>query len=126
MELNKCYYNAMADSPRQGEGPNGKCRDGKADCQDCRLTPIEEITSVHFTLCTKPWKCPYWVGQSDKTKDICAKFHGEWFRIRQDYDMRRALEEGMEYKVPEGKHKPEVFRGYCTSNGERGYIPIGS
>ncbi|KAL7524410.1 hypothetical protein ACHAXR_001557 [Thalassiosira sp. AJA248-18] len=124
VELNRCYYNAMADAPRQSS--SGKCRDGHAECQDCRDTPIEEVKSVHFTLCSKPWKCPVWGGVTGETKNICAKFHQEWFRIREDLDRKSAAEEGVEYKNPGGKHKPEVFHGYCKSNGERGYISIGA
>lgn len=123
VELNKCFYNAMADSPRQSK--TNKCRDGKEDCQDCREVHIEEVKSVHFTLCAKPWKCPMWAGQSDLTKDICKKFHAEWFRVREDLDRDRALKKGAAYKNPGGTYKPEVFHGYCKSNGERGYIPIG-
>jgi len=122
VELNKCYYNHMADAPRQKN--NGKCRDGREECQDCRDVALEEIYSVHFTLCSKPWKCPMKVGSSDKESSICAKFHGEWFRIREDYDRKRAMEEGVVYKKPTGSYKPDVYRGYCTSNGERGYVPI--
>lgn len=127
VELNRCYYNAMADSPRQsGKGKSaGKCRDGREECQDCRVTPVEEVKSVHFTLCTKPWKCPAWVGLNASTRTQCAKFHSEWFRIRQDLDQNMARQGGKEYKNPGGTYKPEVFRGYCTSNGERGYISIG-
>lgn len=124
VELNRCYYNAMADSPRQSK--NNKCRDGREECQDCRDTPIEEVKSVHFTLCSKPWKCPIWAGQESSTTNICAKFHQEWFRIREDLDRKKALQEGREYTNPGGSYKPEVFHGYCKSNGERGYIPIGS
>ena len=123
VELNKCYYNAMADAPRHPD--NKKCRDGHEQCQDCRDTPLEEIKSVHFTLCSKPWKCPgITVGERDSAQRICTKFHQEWFRIREDYDRARAAREGMEYKRPQGTFKPEVYRGYCKSNGERGYIPI--
>ncbi|KAL9187354.1 hypothetical protein ACHAXT_001457 [Thalassiosira profunda] len=103
VELNRCYYNAMADSPRQaakGKTEPGKCRDGRDECQDCRETPLEEVKSVHFTLCSKPWKCPIWAGQTDLTKDICAKFHSEWFRIREDLDKSIALAEGEAYKNP--------------------------
>lgn len=121
VELNKCFYNAMADSPRQEK--NGKCRDGREECQDCRVVPIESIKSVHFTLCAKPWKCPSWGGLSAQTKSICAEFHKEWFRIREDLDKTKALEFGDEFKRPEGIHRPDVYRGYCKSNGERGYIP---
>ena len=132
VELNKCYYNVMADSPRQEK--TEKCRDGHKDCQDCRDTPLEEIYSVHFTLCQKPWKCPQFYGVPDKTKDICKKFHGEWFRIREDLERVRALErrdgnsggegEVVEYAKPKGEHMPEIFRGFCQSGQERGYIPL--
>mmetsp|Transcript_20190 Transcript_20190/g.43876 ORF Transcript_20190/g.43876 Transcript_20190/m.43876 type:complete len:476 (-) Transcript_20190:37-1464(-) len=119
VELNRCYYNAMADAPRPSSGKNaGKCRDGRDDCQDCRDTPIEQVKSVHFTLCLKPWKCP-------TARDICAKFHQEWFRIRDDLERKESLQVGREYKKPGGKHMPEVFHGYCKGSGERGYIPIG-
>lgn len=131
VELNKCYYNVMADSPRQKE--TGKCRDGREDCQDCRDTPMDQIVSVHFTLCQKPWKCPDFYGLPDKTNEICKKFHGEWFRIREDLERARALErrngasgggEIDEYFKPKGEYKPEIFRGFCKSGHERGYIPL--
>lgn len=118
VELNRCYYNNMADEPRQTS--SGKCRDGKEDCQDCRDTPIEAIKSVHFTLCSKPWKCPTWHEGS-----ICAKFHHEWFRIRKDFDRSKATQNGEEYSRPNGNYKPEVFHGYCKRSGDRGYVPIG-
>lgn len=122
VELNRCYYNAMADSPRQDVRGVSRCRDGREDCQDCRNTPIEEIKSVHFTLCSKPWKCPLMHGGS---KDLCAKFHAEWFRVREDLDRTRAKEGGWEYSNPGGKEKPEIFRGYCNGPHEGGYVPIG-
>ena len=118
VELNRCYYNNMADEPRQTS--SGKCRDGRDNCQDCRDAPIEEITSVHFTLCSKPWKCPAW-----PTGSICEKFHSEWFRIREDLDRSRAMQNGEEYRNPNGNYIPEVFRGYCKRSGGRGYISLG-
>ena len=122
VELNRCYYNAMADSARQSS--SGKCRDGRDDCQDCTITPIEDVKSVHFTLCSKPWKCPGGTTGNSNTKTICAKFHAEWFRIREHLERKTAMEEGREYSNPGGSYKPEIFHGYCKSNGERGYIPL--
>lgn len=119
VELNKCYYNAMADEARQKS--SGKCRDGREECQDCTITPIEDIYSVHFTLCSKPWKCPI-----AGTSGICAKFHKEWFRIRKDLERKKALQEGRQFVDPGGTYHPEIFHGYCKSNGERGYIKITS
>ena len=127
VELNKCYYNVMADPPRQNEV--GKCRDGREECQDCRDTPLEEIYSVHFTLCQKPWKCRVPSG-SEKQKAMCSKFHGEWFRIREDLERVRALERNVggsevgDYAKPKGQHLPEIFRGFCKSGQASGYIPL--
>jgi len=118
VELNRCYYNAMADAPRQ----KTRCRDGREDCQDCRDTPMDMIKSVHFTLCSKPWKCP--ISRGDAI-DICANFHAQWFRIREDLERTTAAEGGLEYSNPGGGHMPEIFHGYCKSPHERGYIPIG-
>ncbi|KAL3823655.1 hypothetical protein ACHAXA_009760 [Cyclostephanos tholiformis] len=131
VELNRCYYNAMADAPR--ETRRGRCRDGREECQDCRDTPIGEIKSVHFTLCSKPWKCPILKSSNGRggggdggTRDICAEFHSEWFRIREDLDRTRAMEGGGGvYANPGGDYMPEIFRGYCNGPHERGYIPIG-
>lgn len=124
VELNKCYYNVMADAPRQSENAKthaGKCRDGRETCQDCRDVPIDEIKSVHFTLCQKPWKCPSWVGDDEKTTKICEKFHERWFAIREDLERKK---KGNAYKNPEGKYRPDVFHGFCK-NRHNGYIPIG-
>jgi len=110
--------NAMTDAPRQQN--SGKCRDGKDECQDCREVDIADVKSVHFTLCNKPWKCPEWAGMEKKGVQICQKFHAEWFRIRED--LEKTLHN---YHYPGGKYKPEIFRGYCKSGQEKGYIPIG-
>ena len=128
VELNRCYYNAMADAPRQSERAKtkaGMCRDGRKECQDCRDVNVEDVKSVHFTLCNKPWKCPNWAGMEEKAVHICQKFHTEWFRVRADLEKTLAAGKGGEYKNPSGTHKPEIFRGYCKSAYERGYIPIG-
>jgi hypothetical protein len=118
VELNRCYYNAMTDAPRQEK--SGKCRDGREECQDCRDVNVEDVKSVHFTLCSKPWKCPEWAGMDKKGKKICQAFHGEWFRIREDLEKTR----NEQFVNPGGVQRPEIFRGFCNSGHERGYIPI--
>lgn len=125
VELNRCYYNAMADEPRQGEHSGrkgGMCRDGRETCQDCREVNVREVKSVHFTLCNKPWKCPTWEGMDEKGVTICKEFHKEWFRVREDLEETLS---GGNIQNPGGKHNPEIFRGYCKSAHERGYVPIG-
>ncbi|KAL7479831.1 hypothetical protein ACHAW6_005553 [Cyclotella cf. meneghiniana] len=125
VELNRCYYNAMADEPRQREHAGqkaGMCRDGRETCQDCREVDVREVKSVHFTLCNKPWKCPTWEGMDEKGVTICKEFHKEWFRVREDLEETLS---GGNIQNPGGKHNPEIFRGYCKSAHERGYIPLG-
>ncbi|KAL7456525.1 hypothetical protein ACHAWC_010807 [Mediolabrus comicus] len=129
VELNRCYYNVMADPPRKeekyrlGKDDNtvGKCRDGREECQDCRDVPLDEIYSLHFTVCYKPWDCQISPELEGKTKEVCRKYHGEWYRIREDLEKARAKKS--EYVPPKGRHMPEIFRGFCKREYQRGYIP---
>jgi len=116
VDLNHCIYNQMADVPRSG--PKLKCTTGEDECEDCRLTPLENIVSAHFTNCLKPWHCV-----SHKADNIehwlCRKLHHEWFRIRS------ALEQnwGRNATGP-GPWAPEHFLGFCQRFGKKGYLNI--
>ena len=117
VELNRCYYNAMADNPRDQRTVNdvvsGNCRDGRDDCEDCREIDVGEITTAHFTLCQKPWSClPH--NQDQLQHRLCRKLHHEWFRVRAD----------LEGKSGDGKFDPDQFFGFCNHSGGRGYISI--
>jgi hypothetical protein len=72
--------------------------------------------SSHFTICGKPWLCSGINGQP-----LCKKLHGEWFRIRREFEKSRT--DGLGY-VPEleGSFHPETFYGYCKGGGR--YDPI--
>mmetsp|Transcript_24062 Transcript_24062/g.58102 ORF Transcript_24062/g.58102 Transcript_24062/m.58102 type:complete len:450 (+) Transcript_24062:351-1700(+) len=122
VELNRCKINSMVDNPVfEIEGgkvrPNidGKCRDGRVDCEDCRETDLSSVLSSHFTICGKPWTC------SPNGVKLCQELHGEWFRIRRDFEKTRT--DGLGY-VPEleGSFRPETFHGYCKGHG--GYVQI--
>lgn len=116
VELNRCIYNSMADSPYQKDKDGiHKCIDGKDTCEDCRNTSISKIKSVHFTLCQKPWLCP----SETFDKHLCQEFHKEWFRIRYDFDQSRGV-----YGTNIGDHYRDVYKGYCTTSGGSGYIPL--
>jgi hypothetical protein len=116
VELNRCIYNSMADSPfrRDNHGVE-KCLDGRDSCEDCRETNSSDIKSVHFTLCQKPWICPTWSWD----EKLCKYFHSEWFRIRLDFEQSIGIQ-GNNI----GQHYPDVYKGYCTSQGQQGYIPL--
>jgi hypothetical protein len=65
VELNQCRFNWMGINVKFESHPNfrprhakwGKCRNDGEYCEDCRLTPIDQIFNVHYTLCRKPWNC---------------------------------------------------------------------
>ena len=117
VELNRCIYNSMADSPRhKDKSGKEKCIDGKETCEDCRETDVSVIQSVHFTLCQKPWQCP---SDTFDTK-LCKDFHREWFRVRLDFEQQSL---GIKDNNI-GQHHRDVFMGYCKSNGPSGYIPL--
>lgn len=118
VELNRCIYNSMHDTPRKKKrhGDEVFCTDGKESCEDCRETDISLIKSVHFTLCQKPWICPSFY------QKLCKEFHKKWFQIRKDYEQ----EEGIFFKDRLSTRSIEegVFQGYCKGGGERNYVAI--
>lgn len=85
-ELNRCSYNFMGDGPRL----DGVCLTGEDSCEDCRDVAFEQIKTLHFTLCTKPWWCladEKVENREDilggkKVFDLCLAAHGEWFKHR--------------------------------------------
>lgn len=133
VELNRCRINQMADNPIFGPKDKlgaGKCRDGRKKCEDCRETKLSDIWSAHFTVCGKPWRCSVYVGSNIsidlESESLCPKLHREWFRIRRSYEESRGLDE-IEFKqLPklEGSYMPQIFYGYCTKAGDRGYLPL--
>lgn len=67
VELNQCRYNHLGQDVRYNKQPNfpprygrpGQCRNNNPDdiCEDCMVTPSEQIYSSHYTKCRKPWSC---------------------------------------------------------------------
>ena len=100
----------------------GKCRDGRAACEDCRSTGTGDVLSAHMTLCQKPWKCTrHWDSASAR---LCADLHSEWFRVRRDFEETRedVAMRALPPTVGGGGRVGKVdHRGYC---GASGYIPI--
>ncbi len=122
VELNRCIYNQMADNPKDqrtvNDTPQGRCRTGQAECEDCRDRPISEIVTSHYTLCQKPWFC---LPQDRDTiqQRLCRKLHHEWHRIRADLEHSW----GRDLLGP-GTFQKEHFYGHCSKFGTRGYLPI--
>jgi len=136
VELTRCEYNAMVDNPRDQKTVNdvavGNCRDGTPDCEDCRLRPIQDIVTAHFTLCQKPWHClPHDNGKIQHR--LCRELVHEWFMVRKDLETGWMEEskrlfggngKGDEHALPNGTFQTEQFFGFCNKMGQNGYIPM--
>jgi hypothetical protein len=122
VDLNRCIHNQMADSPRtvNQKDPSklGKCKTSEEVCEDCRDRPLEDIVSMHFTICLKPWHCMAH-HQGGKEHDQCATMHSQWFRIRSALEVAWARRAN-----GTGKYFPEQFYGFCSRHGKKGYSPI--
>jgi len=116
VELNRCYYNQMVDSPVAEE--TGKCRDGKEECQDCRETKVVNIFSAHFTQdCGKPWEC------RSNLKPLCRDLVKAWHAMRRNWDNFTSGDLTVP-ALPTGNMSPETFLGNCKGAGARNYIPF--
>lgn len=49
------YLNQCRDYPRDGNFKKNTPNNGQ--CEDCRILPVEETMTVHYTACKKPWEC---------------------------------------------------------------------
>ena len=133
-EVRGCVYNNMASNPRNVGGfGKGDCRDGtvppasgaytglieKGDCEDCRLSRVEDVKVVHFTICQKPWEC-HGTSTSCYYCKICNQFHRKWFEIREELERERGA-----YQTELYAHgKTPARRNMCRSYNRAGYIPI--
>ena len=120
LELNRCYYNFMADAPRGQEG--NKCRTLEEDCQDCRNVGFEEIKTIHFTLCRKPWWCQAHESNLVRKSDLggeegfelCLAAHKQWFRTRYLLEKEWSEKDAYYTMTPDiGKFAQKATHGFC-------------
>jgi hypothetical protein len=101
-------------------------------CEDCRVLPIEETSTVHYTACKKPWECeiPFPRVPNEKRKKhayrlreltnvtTCGLLFRKYFDFRKDIEDRIAKVTGTPQTQYSGNFYPEHFLGYCKrSNG---------
>jgi hypothetical protein len=152
VELDVCRWNqVVADVIYRGpERPDmvGQCRqypeDGNFDtntpengkCEDCRVVPIDETKTVHFTACKKPWECsiphprvpaPRMKAHAYRLRELtnittCGLLFRKYFDIRNEVESLIASSLGVPQTTPRGEFRPEYFRGYCKGKGT--YIPM--
>jgi hypothetical protein len=137
VELNRCHYNQMVDSPfvvHDKKTGQKVCTTGEETCQDCRQTDVGDIYSAHFTICQKPWKCPaldrsgdpmqeYWswlendVWDNDEQKGkLCMQLHHEWHRIRNDLESSWGVAEPIHRSEWNSSNVSEYYYGYCQKS----------
>lgn len=96
-------------------------------CEDCRVVPVEETRTVHYTACNKPWDCrlPHPrvfrdTAQTYRLKELtnittCGLLFRKYFNVRNDLEIRISSSMNLVPIVPRGDLHPEYFRGYCKS-----------
>lgn len=121
---------------RRNHPRKGKCRNYRDYCEDCMVTNLDQIHSIHYTQCRKPWNC---VGEGIDTaeginafaeptvyKDHCLELVSVWHNVRYDLETKllgmtgdATIKDGQE-----GSYKAEVFRGHCKGNGAAHYLAL--
>ena len=116
------------------EHPKDGNYEANTKCEDCRVTPIELVKTVHYTACKKPWECSLPTPRVPRNKEhiyrlshltnvtTCGRLFAKWFELRSDLEQQ--LKEHHQYKPAdhEGSFEPDYFMGYCQRAG--GYIPM--
>lgn len=138
-----CFMNLVAHVSRFSINSKmehaGECRQHPADgnyernrpelgaCEDCRVLPIAETRTVHYTACKKPWQCtlpyPRIPGPAMKAHTYrlqqltnvttCGLLFRKYFELRRDVEDRIAAAAGKPVSARTGTFHPEYFLGYC-------------
>ena len=152
VELDVCHWNqVVADviwrGPQRKEEFYGTCRDYPADgqsftdntpergaCHDCRILPVAETRTVHYTACKKPWECqiPHPRNPRDKSQverlqqltniTTCKALFAEYFKYRKDIEGKIQAVTQQAPSTPNGSFHRDAFLGYCDRAGK--YLPM--
>jgi hypothetical protein len=136
VELNNCRHNAVSASVVK----KGECKNGQASCEDCRYTSVQNLTSIHYTACRKPWTCIATKSNDPMNKldrkntipmDIvdfqqCMERQAVWHDMRTDLeDKLYALTKDERVRAGQkGNYNQEYFRGHCTQDQSKGYLQM--
>ena len=101
-------------------------------CQDCRITPVADTKTAHYTACRKPWECidPRPRRPSDKSqtyrlenltnRTTCHLLFAESFRARREFEqhLMQASSGRVQPATADGTFLPRAFLGYCKQQGQ--------
>lgn len=126
IEMHNCRYNHMNVEPttkRKVPGSNqtqDTCWNNREMCEDCRNKKLEEISSIHFTVCTKPWLCePHFI-DDDKTR-LCHESLATWYEQRAEMEVSWGR---TERPIRAGDGIAARTVGYCSGSGPTAYEAI--
>eukprot|EP00546_Thalassionema_frauenfeldii_P009342 CAMPEP_0178927556 /NCGR_PEP_ID=MMETSP0786-20121207/19267_1 /TAXON_ID=186022 /ORGANISM="Thalassionema frauenfeldii, Strain CCMP 1798" /LENGTH=471 /DNA_ID=CAMNT_0020603029 /DNA_START=34 /DNA_END=1447 /DNA_ORIENTATION=+ len=130
VELNRCIYNNMVDSPypkpkNVGGSDEKTCLTMERECDDCRETSIDDIVTIHLTNCLKPWKCAV----NRHLPSLCLRHHYEWYRIRSLVEAQWRGKDAVplkKFEEIELSSISDISLGYCQRKSGKGivYQPI--
>ena len=149
VELNQCRHNHMGLDVRYNAAPNfrkrygrkGQCRNGREDdvCEDCMVTEVDKIYSIHYTVCSKPWQClakgakggelpngkPA-IATNAAHLDHCMILLEKWHALRLDLEHKlfNLTGDSSIFEGTNGTYNSNVFLGHCKEDGYDGYIRL--
>jgi hypothetical protein len=100
------------------------------------VTPLENIKSVHFTECRKPWNCvgigvkggargtaiDTSAGSYDKCMEVITKWH--WLRADFESKLFALTSDDRLREASSQTYKPDIFQGHCAGEGGDNYSEI--
>jgi hypothetical protein len=147
VELDVCLWNQVV-ADVIWRGPNGmdhlgECREyptlpgvtmkdntpEKGRCKDCRILPVDQVKSVHYTACKKPWECTLPYPRNTKQKNLeyklreltnittCGQLFQKWFDLRQDFENTLHKYGNVLPSPRTGRYEKQHFGGYCQGRG---------
>ena len=129
VEINRCLYNNMADSPYPRNYVEPKvskssypCLTTQDTCEDCRETHVSEIFSIHLTNCLKPWQCY----PPKVVPLLCVQHWYEWYRVRYLVEAKWQGQERIVPRIIVGRNMTihEISFGFCSGVGRKTYSSI--
>ena len=129
VELNWCIHNNMNAPPRitvevEENVTAEVCFTNQSDCEDCRSKNLSEVTSVHMTMCQKPWTCTSYIyGPPQLESQLCREMHRTWFLLRSELE-RSWGRSGRGNGTVDSGDDVAVSLGYCHGFHSNGYEPI--
>jgi hypothetical protein len=138
VELNQCRYNHMGMDVKF----KGKCRNGSLQCEDCMQTEMNDIYSMHYTMCRKPWLCQAIGARGGKkpngggrgsalNTDVvnvehCLLMAQKWHLLRSDLEssIYNVTKEESVKLGSAGDYRRDIFQGHCNDDGAEHYLTI--